>query len=84
MTQFRPISLCNVAYKIITKTIVLKLRRVMTQLAWPNQVSFISSRCITENIVIAQEVIHTMRRTRSTQGWMAVKVNLEKAYDRMR
>lgn len=55
----------------------------MTQLVRPNQVSFIPFRYISENIVIAQEVIHTMRQSRGIHDWMAIKVDLEKAYDRV-
>lgn len=37
-----------------------------------------------DNIMIAQEVIHMMKQTKGSQGWITVKVNLEKAYDRVR
>src|SRR4051812_43067631 len=61
ITQFRPISLCTVIYKIVTKLIVNKLKIVIPSIVGPAQTSFVSGRHITENIIIAQEVIHTMR-----------------------
>lgn len=41
INQFRPISLCNVLFKIITKTMVTRLKRIMTKLVGPAQSSFI-------------------------------------------
>lgn len=84
ISQYRPISLCNVLYKIITKTIVIRLRHAMQILVKQNQVSFIASRNIADNIIITQEAVHTMRTTKGKKGWMVVKVDLEKAYDRVR
>lgn len=40
-------------------------------------------RQITNNIVIAEEVIHSMRSKRKGKGIMAIKIHLEKAYDRL-
>lgn len=45
------------------------------------ETNFVSSRCIHDNIIIAQEMIHSMRRMRAKKGFMLIKVNLEKAYD---
>lgn len=49
----------------------------------PNQSSFVLGRSITNNIIVAQEIIHSMRRKVGKKGWMAMKINLEKAYDRL-
>ncbi|WCJ31853.1 Polynucleotidyl transferase ribonuclease H-like superfamily protein [Euphorbia peplus] len=81
--DLRPISLCNVVYKIITKLIANRLKSVMPQLVLPHQTSFVAGRNITDNTIIAQEAIHTMRKKTGQSGWMAIKVDLEKAYDRL-
>lgn len=81
--QYRPISLCNILYKVLTKLIVIRLRHVMQILVKQNQVSFISLRNISDNIITAQEAVHTMKLTKSKKRWMMVKVDLEKAYDRI-
>ena len=47
------------------------------------QTSFIPGKHITENIVIAQEVVHSMRKKKGKVGQMAIKVDLKKAYDRL-
>ncbi|KAK8663757.1 hypothetical protein V6N13_083562 [Hibiscus sabdariffa] len=48
-----------------------------------NQASFVSGRFIQDNIIIAYEVIHSMSCKSGRKSWMAIKVNLEKAYDRL-
>lgn len=60
--QFMPISLCNVLFKIITKTMVLRLKKLMPKLISPSQASFIPGRLSSDNIVIVQEAVHSMRR----------------------
>ncbi|KAG7578919.1 Reverse transcriptase domain [Arabidopsis thaliana x Arabidopsis arenosa] len=84
ITQFRPISLCNVLFKIITKTMVERLKPVMSKLIGPAQASFIPGRVSTDNIVLVQEAVHSMRRKKGRKGWMLLKLDLEKAYDRIR
>lgn len=83
LKDFRPISLCNVSYKTITKIIALRLKGIIEQLVGPCQCSFIPNRHSSDNIVIAQEVFHTMKNKKGKKGWMAIKVDLEKAYDRL-
>ena len=81
--MYRPICLCNVAYKNITKVIANRLQTILPQLVGPHQTSFIPGRHITKNIVIAQEVVHSMCKKSNNMGFMAIKVDLEKAYNRL-
>lgn len=81
--DFRPISLCNVAYKVITKILAHRLRFIMGTLVNPCQSSFIPNRQSRDNINVAQEVFHSMRTKKGKVGWMAIKIDLEKAYDRL-
>lgn len=80
LKQFRPISLCNVTYKIITKIVAKRMRGVMSKLVAPMQCSFVPGGHSSDNIVIAQEVIHTMKKKTGVKGIMAIKIDLEKAY----
>lgn len=68
----------------MTKILALRMKSLMPQLVLPYQTSFINGRNITDNIIIAQEVIHSMRRKGGKTGWMAIKVDLEKAFDRLK
>ncbi|CAL5382784.1 unnamed protein product [Camellia sinensis] len=79
--QFRPISLCNVTYKIITKILVSRLRPLLNGIISPNQSSFIPGRSTSDNIIITQEAIHTVRKLKGKAGYMIFKIDLEKAYD---
>lgn len=84
ITQFRPISLFLVQYKILTKTIVNRLRRLMVKLVRQNQSSFIPGRDIVDNSTVAQEVVHSLKNFKGTKCGMVMKIDLEKAYDRIR
>ncbi|XP_061336877.1 uncharacterized protein LOC133283957 [Gastrolobium bilobum] len=83
LKDFRPISLCNVIYKTVTKIVAKRLKSHMAHLVMPNQCGFIKGRQGADNIIVAQEIIHSMNKKRGGKGWMTVKVNLEKAYDKI-
>uniref|UniRef100_A0A2N9ENM7 Reverse transcriptase domain-containing protein n=1 Tax=Fagus sylvatica TaxID=28930 RepID=A0A2N9ENM7_FAGSY len=81
--NYRPISLCNVVYKIIAKLLVDKLRPFLQRLISHCQSAFIPSRWIAENEVIVQELLHSFKQRKVKVGVMAVKLDLQKAYDRL-
>lgn len=83
MSQFRPISLFNVSYKILTKVITNRLKPIISVLVSPYQTRFIPTS-IHERIVVAQELMHTMRHKKGKMGYFVIKVDLAKAYNRMR
>ena len=64
--------------------IVNRLKLVMETLIASTQCNFVPGRQITDNIIIGQEMLHTMRRKNRERGYMAIKVDLKKAYDRLR
>lgn len=65
--QFRPISLCNVLFKTITKAMMRRLKSVMPKLIGPAQSSFIPGRLSTDNIIVVQEAVHSMRRKKDAR-----------------
>jgi hypothetical protein len=83
VSQFRPISLCNVSYKIITKGMVNRLKQIVPNVVSPFQTGFVSGRNITKNIVIALEMLHNMTKMKSKFSFFVIKVDLSKAYDRL-
>uniref|UniRef100_A0A2N9HJ77 Reverse transcriptase domain-containing protein n=1 Tax=Fagus sylvatica TaxID=28930 RepID=A0A2N9HJ77_FAGSY len=83
LSQFRPISLCNTVYKIVTKIIVYWLRPIIGNLVSPFQVAFVPGRRGLDNVVIAQELIHSIHRKKGRLGQLILKLDLEKAYDRL-
>ncbi|XP_039014346.1 uncharacterized protein LOC120144324 [Hibiscus syriacus] len=84
LTDFSPISLCTVLYKLITKLIVRRLKPNVFILIDQHRTSCLVGRNITENIIINQEAIHSMRLFKNKNDWMAIKVDLEKAFDRVK
>lgn len=66
--QFRPISLCNVSYKLCTKILVSRLREVMERVVSPSQGSFVPNRQSRDNIIITQETIHSMKMKKGEKG----------------
>lgn len=54
--QFRPISLCNVSYKIISQIIVKRLRPLLESCISKNQGAFAPGRSIHDNILIVHEI----------------------------
>lgn len=48
-----------------------------------NKLDSIAGRNISDNIIIVQEVIHSMRAKKKGNKWMTIKLDLEKAYDRV-
>ncbi|KAA3476013.1 reverse transcriptase [Gossypium australe] len=84
MKQFRPISLCNVIYKIMAKAIANRLRGVIEKCIDAAQSAFVPGRLITDNILLAYEILHTLKQKRmGRKGFMAVKLDMSKAYDRV-
>lgn len=81
--QFRPISLCNVTFKLVTKVIVNKIKNILEDLVSPNQCSFVPRQQIGDNIIICQELIDALKHKKGKEGGMIIKVDLEKAYDRL-
>ena len=55
----------------------------MQKLVSPFQASFVKGRNITDNVVIAQEIIHSMEQKKTTAGYLVMKVDLMKTYDRL-
>ncbi|XP_065639085.1 uncharacterized protein LOC136071559 [Quercus suber] len=79
--NYRPISLCNSVYKIITKILVARIRPHLDKLVSPHQTAFVPGRRGVDNAIIVQELIHTIGRAKGSRGIMAIKIDLEKAYD---
>ena len=79
VSNFRPISFCNVIYKIISKLIANRLKPVLNSIISETQSAFIANRLITDNILITFESLHHMKNNCTRKkGFMAIKVEFRK------
>nr|DAD23200.1 TPA_asm: hypothetical protein HUJ06_024663 [Nelumbo nucifera] len=82
-TDFKPIGLTNVIYKIVAKIITIRLKSIIPRLISPLQNAFTPGRNILDNRIIASEIIHTLKKRKGRVGDFLVKLDLSKAYDKI-
>lgn len=79
MKDLRPISLCNVAYKILAKTLANRLARVIPKCVSEEQAGFVAGRSIIDSALIASEVVHYLKCKRSgRRGEAALKIDIRR------
>ncbi|XP_023926429.1 uncharacterized protein LOC112037833 [Quercus suber] len=83
LNNYRPINLCNSVYKFVSKILVERIRPYLNKLISPVQIAFVPGRKGLDNVLVAQELFHVLDKKKGKEGYMAIKVDLEKAYDRM-
>ena len=84
VSKFQPISLCNVLYKIFSKVLANRLKKILPALIIEHQSVFTKSYLISNSILVAFESLHSMQNYRSNkEGFMAIKLDMSKAYDQV-
>lgn len=81
-SEFRPISLSNFTSKIISKLLCLRLAPILPDLISENQSGFVKGRSISENIMLAQEITHSIKKPKPGDN-VVIKLDMAKAYDRV-
>eukprot|EP00253_Pinus_taeda_P021470 PITA_21470 len=79
--KFRPIALCNVIYKIISKFIANRLKTILPGIISEEQSGYVEGRQILDNILLAQEMIHSLHSRK--EAGMLMQLDLSKAYDKV-
>jgi hypothetical protein len=79
--RFRPISLCNASYKIMSKLLENRIKPLLENLISPMQGGFFKGRHILDNVIQVQEAMHSSHQ-RQEQG-MLIKLDMENAFDRV-
>ncbi|KAK8935179.1 hypothetical protein KSP39_PZI014054 [Platanthera zijinensis] len=81
--KFRPISLCSSIYMVATKIIANRVKPMMGALISKEQADFMSGHFLSYHYIIAQELLHRIHTTESKDGYMAIKLDMEKSFDRI-
>ncbi|WMV18188.1 hypothetical protein MTR67_011573 [Solanum verrucosum] len=81
-TDLRPISLSSFINKVISRMVHERMILVLPNIISQNQAGFVKGRSITENILLAQEIIRDINR-RNNNVNVVVKLDMAKAYDRV-
>ncbi|PKU86575.1 Putative ribonuclease H protein [Dendrobium catenatum] len=80
ISDYRPISLCNVFYKIIAKILANRMKCVMPHIIQKSQAGFISKRVSTDNIILANEILNGYNGF-SSKKFFCAKLDIRKAFD---
>lgn len=78
--EYKPISYCNVIYKIISKIIISRLGEVISGLTDGSQAAFVPGRLMSDNIILSHELIKC-HNIKGISPRCMLKVDLQKAYD---
>ncbi|XP_024200495.1 uncharacterized protein LOC112203810 [Rosa chinensis] len=83
MTELRPIALCNVVYRICSKVLANRLKKILGEVISPLQSAFVPGRLISDNTLVATEVAHFLHKKRSGEEYFSLKLDISKAYDKL-
>ncbi|PKU61732.1 putative mitochondrial protein [Dendrobium catenatum] len=82
-SKFRPISLCQTIYKVIAKILVNRIKGILPSIISEEQAAFVPGRSISDHCLLGQEIMNMFKVSKSAKGWLALKVDMEQAYDKM-
>ena len=83
--NYRPISLCNVAYKMSSKVVANRMKLMLQEIIGENQSAFVVECLITDNVLVAHEMMnHISKKRKGKCGEMTIKLDMSKAYDRVK
>lgn len=83
MGELRPISLCNILVRILSKVMSNRLKKCLNSIISDKQSAFIEGRLLTDNALRAFEINHYMKRRQGQKGITGLKIDVSKAYDRL-
>lgn len=80
MKDYRPISCCNILYKVISKLLANRLKGILPKFIAVNQLAFIHERLLMENVLLATELVRDYHKE-SVSSRCAMKIDISKAFN---
>jgi hypothetical protein len=80
-SDFRPISCCNVIYKVISKILAGRLALAIHDIISPAQNAFLSGRSMTDNVYLVQELLIRHYNRKRASPRCLIKIDFRKAFD---
>ena len=68
VSEFRPIALCNILYKLVSKVLANRLKKVLPHIISESQSAFQSDKAISDNILVAFETLYHMKRKKTGES----------------
>ncbi|XP_074277163.1 uncharacterized protein LOC141600809 [Silene latifolia] len=84
ISQYRPISLCNVIYRLASKCLANRLKLVISSIVSESQQAFVPSRLMSDGCLITHKIMHYLNKTKKgSVSYAALKLDMHKAFDRV-
>ena len=80
LSDYRPISCCNIVYKLISKIIANFLKPILTECVSPNHAAFLKGHSLGENVLLATELIKDYNKSSCHKSAM-LKIDISKYFD---
>ena len=80
MRDYRPIACCNVLYKVVSKILANRLKKLLPRIICENQSAFIKGRLLMENVLLASEMVKDYHKS-SIPPRCVMKIDISKAFD---
>lgn len=78
--HIRSISLYNTINKVIFKILASRIKPFIFKIISPNQSGFVPGRWTGENIVLVNQIVHSMKRKKCINRIVGIKIDMQKAY----
>lgn len=79
VSNYRPISLVSLQYKVLSKLLANRLRKILPDVISDNQSAFLEGRQIVDCVLLANEIVPWAKRSKSSL--MLLKIDFAKAFD---
>lgn len=80
MKDYRPIACCNVLYKVVSKIVANRLKKLLPRIITESQSAFVKGRLLMENVLLASELVKDYHKD-TVSSRCVMKIDISKAFD---